>query len=85
MAGLQCFVILYFGGKINDCLNNVRYKKYLHMVTSNKTKLEPQKLLPTERAVHYHVHYQIRVGKTSDQCEHSLQWGWKKVNNELCQ
>ena len=52
-AGTRLFVITY-GGKKKDSLNSLRYIKFMEMVSSSKSPLDPQKLPPTERAAHYH-------------------------------
>ena len=48
-AGIQAFIVLY-GGKKNDSLNQLRYKRYMDTIASSKSSLDPQKLPPTERA-----------------------------------
>ena len=62
-VGTRLFVITY-GGKQKDSLNNLRYIKFMEMVSSSKASLDPQKLPPTERAAHYHslrVHLQVII------------------------
>ncbi len=64
-AGIRVFVIMY-GGKKSDSLNSLRYAKFMEMVTSSKSPLDPQKLPPTERAAYFHslrVHLQIILGE----------------------
>ena len=64
-AGSHVFVILY-GGKKEESLRDLRYYKYMDMVASNSTSLDPQKLPPTERAAFYHslrVYLQIMLWK----------------------
>ena len=51
-AGCKLFVMIY-GGKKNDSLTNLRYVKYMQMVTTFK-KIEPHKLPPTTRAAFFH-------------------------------
>ena len=66
-ADIRLFVIMY-GGKQSDSLNNLRYAKFMEIVSSNKATLDPQKLLPTERAAFFHslrVHLQVIHGKSS--------------------
>ena len=61
--GARLFVITY-GGKQEDALNNLRYMKFMEMVSSSKASLDPQKLPPTERAAHYYslqVHLQVII------------------------
>ena len=79
-AGRRLFVITY-GGKQEDSLNNLRYTKFMEMVSSSKASLDPQKLPPTERAAHYHslrVHLQVMIWKKlSNNNLDPKQWGWK--------
>lgn len=81
-AGARLFVIMY-GGKETDCLNALRYAKYMEMVTSTK-KIDPHKLPPTERAAHYHslrVHLQVVQWKELRvDSLNPTQWGWKLDN-----
>ena len=59
-AGLRLFVILY-DGKQHDYY----YAKFMEMVSSCKTSIDPRKLLPTERAAYFHafrVHLQLLFG-----------------------
>lgn len=83
-AGIQAFIFMY-GGKQGDSLNNLRYIKYMEMVSTGN--IDPQKLPSTERAAHYHslrIHLQVIVWKklTSDDLD-SKQWGWKLDGNVL--
>ena len=48
-AGIRVFVMMY-GGKKKDSLNFLRHAKFMEMITSSKSSLDPQKLPPTERA-----------------------------------
>ena len=79
-AGIRAFVMMY-GGKKNDSLNCLRYAKFMEMITSSKSSLDPQKLPPTERAAYYHslrVHLQVILWR--DLANSDLdpeQWGWK--------
>ena len=79
-AGMRLFVITY-GGKQEDSLNSLRYIKFMEMVSSSKTSVDPQKLPPTERAAHYHslrVHLQVLIWKKlSNNDLDPKQWGWK--------
>ena len=53
-AGVKLFIILY-GGKDGDTLTNLHYKRYMEIVSTSKTTLEPQKLSPTERAAYFQL------------------------------
>ena len=79
-AGRRLFVITY-GGKQEDSLNNLRYTKFMEMVSSSKASLDPQTLSPTERAAHYHslrVHLQVMIWKElSNNNLDPKRWGWK--------
>ena len=79
-AGLQAFVIM-FGGKKNDSLNSLRYAKFMEMVTSNKSSLDPQNLPPTERPAYFHSlrgTYRSYFGKEFVNNDlNPEQWGWK--------
>jgi hypothetical protein len=81
-AGCKLFVIIY-GGKKNDSLSNLRYVKYMQMVTTSK-KIEPHKLPPTARAAYFHslrVHLQVVIWKTPSVHLPAIQWG--KTENTL--
>ena len=59
----------------------LRYIKFMEMVSSSKASLDLQKLPPTERAAHYHslrVHLQFIICKElSNNILDPKQWGWK--------
>ncbi len=79
-AGIRVFVIMC-GGKKSDSLNSLRYAKFMEMVTSSKSSLDPQKLPPTERAAYFHslrVHLQVILWrKLTNNDLDPQQWGWK--------
>ena len=79
-AGIRLFVIMY-GGKQSDSLNNLRYAKFMEIVSLNKATLDPQKLPPTERAAFFHsskVHLQVILWKKLTNSDMDpKQWGWK--------
>ena len=79
-AGIRLFVIMY-GGKQSDSLNNLRYAKFMEIVSSSKATLDPQKLPPTERAAFFHslrVHLQVIPWKKLTNSDMDpKQWGWK--------
>ena len=85
-AGRKLYVLLY-GGKESDTLNSLRYAKYMQMVSTSKTTIEPQKLPPTENAAYFHalrVHLQVILWqKLSHNCLDATQWGWKVADNQL--
>ena len=65
-AGLKLFILLY-GGKSTDSLSTLRYSKYIKMASS---KLQPEKLPPTERAAHFHclrVYHQVQEWNTLEE------------------
>ncbi len=47
-AGIRVLISMY-GGKCRDSLTGLRYAKFMEMVASSRTSLNPQKLPPTER------------------------------------
>ncbi len=64
-TGCKLFVLMY-GGKKNDSLNNLRFVKYMEMVTSSK-KIESHKLPPTARAAFFpslREHLQVVIWKS---------------------
>ena len=85
-AGIKIFILLY-GGKASDTLNNLRYLKYMQMVSTSKITIEPQKLPPTERAAYYHalrVHLQITIWRQlSDNSLDATEWGWAVSGNQM--
>ncbi len=84
--GNHIFVIMY-GGKKVDSLGCLRHARFMEMVTSSKSGLDPQKLPPTERAGYYHslrVHLQIMIWRDlSGNDLDPQQWGWKREGNML--
>ena len=85
-AGIRLYVILY-GGRVDDSLNSLRYAKYMEMVSTSKTTIDPQKLPPTERAAYFHslrVHLQVILWfKLTNKNLDPLQWGWKLADTIL--
>lgn len=85
-AGIKTFILLY-GGKPSDTLNNLRYSKYMQMVSTSKSTIEPQKLPPTERAAYYHalrVHLQITLWRQlSNNSLDATEWGWTVSGNQM--
>ena len=79
-AGIRLFVITY-GGKPEESLNNLRYLKFMKMISSCKTALDPQKLPLTERSAYFHslqVHLQVTIwDKLMNDCLDPKLWGWK--------
>ena len=77
------YSLFYLCGKKEESLRNLRYYKYMDMVASNSTSLDPQKLPPTERAAFYHslrVYLQIMLWKRLLNEHDDLdpqQWGWR--------
>lgn len=83
-AGCKLFVLMY-GGKKHDSLSDLRYVKYMQMVTSSK-KVEPHKLPPTTRAAFFHslrVHLQVLIWKDPSGHFPATQWGWKTEDTLL--
>lgn len=76
-AGVKLFISLY-GGKNNDTLSCLRYLRYMKMTSS---KLQPEKLPPTERAAHFHslrVYHQVQEWNTLEENgSEAVNWGWK--------
>jgi hypothetical protein len=67
-AGLQLMVMLY-GGKVGDSLNQLRYHAYMSTVASTSIKLPPlpERLPPTENAAKFHImrtHLQVVQWRT---------------------
>ena len=83
-AGIRLFINLY-GSKKEDSLRNLRYTKFMEMVSTRKTSTEPQKLPPTERSAYYHslrVHLQVVAWKMlKNNALDETQWGWKLKGN----
>ena len=79
-AGIRLFVNMY-GGKQSDSFNNLRYAKFMEIVSSNKATLYPRKLPPTETALFFHslrVHLQVILWKKLTNSDMDpMQWGWK--------
>ena len=84
-AGCRLFVVLY-GGKSHESLQNLRYVKFMEMV-STSSNIDPQKLPPTENAANFHslrVHLQVMIWKMLNIDElDPKQWGWRQVGSVL--
>ena len=85
-AGMQLMVMMY-GGKQSDKLNEMRYTTYCHLAATSTSSPKPEKLPPTERAAFFHilrVHIQAVRWKTLNADElDPLDWGWKIENGKL--
>ena len=81
-AGMKLFVLLY-GGKPCDSLGYLRYIRYMGMASS--TKMNPERLPPSERAAHFHslrVYLQTQEWNCLNDTLNP-QWGWKVVGGKL--
>ena len=59
-AGIRIFVVFYVG-KGSDSLTDLRYLKYMKMISS-QTSIKPESLPPTDRAAMFHafrVYFQL--------------------------
>jgi len=79
-AGLKLLLMLY-SGKPDETLNHLRFRDYMNMIATGKSRLRPERLPPTERAAHFHilrVHLQVVQWHTLMAAELNPQdWGWK--------
>jgi hypothetical protein len=84
-AGLKLLAMIY-GGKPDDSLNNLRYVMYMNFLATSKTKLNPERLPPTENAAQFHalrVHFQVVQWHSLMDVELNAEdWGWKNVNGQ---
>jgi hypothetical protein len=84
-AGIRLYALLYCG-RTNDSLNSLRYSKYMEMVSTSKTSIDPQKLPPT-RAAFFHsfrVHLQVITWlKLTNDYLNPTKWGWKLADTVL--
>lgn len=85
-AGSQLFAFMY-SGKGSDVLTHIRYTKFMGMVSSSRTSIEPQKLPPSERAAFFHslrVHLQVVIWESlgTDDLD-PTQWGWELRGSRL--
>ena len=78
-SGSLIFRHLY-GGKEVANLNDLRYKKYAHLLSKSTKSLRPESLPPTESAARYHslrVYLQTQRWKhLSESHLNPLDWGW---------
>ena len=51
-AGLKLLLLLY-SGKPDETLNHLRFRDYINMIATGKSRLRPERLPPTERAAHF--------------------------------
>ena len=85
-AGEKALVILYGGS--DESLDELRYKKYLRKVVTQKKAVQPYMLPPTCAAAKHHslrVYHQVAVWKSllDSTNEDPTNWGWQLVNNIL--
>ena len=59
-AGLKLLLMLY-NGKPDETLNHLRYRLYMNAIAAGKSKLQPERLPPTQRAAHFHTHMELVV------------------------
>ncbi|XP_066914872.1 uncharacterized protein [Clytia hemisphaerica] len=80
-AGIE-IMLKSFGAKASDTLAQMRYKKYMEMV-STSASVQPENLPPTERATYFHalrVHLQVAQWKHLNlRCLIPTEWGFKSV------
>jgi hypothetical protein len=80
-------MVIVYGGKAKDQLNQMRYETYCMSAASAQGELKAEKLPPTERATYFHSlrsHLQSVVWKylrTEDL--DPLKWGWYLVSGQL--
>ncbi len=76
-----------YSGKSGELLRHMRYTKFMGIVSSSRTAIEPQKLPPTERAAFFHslrVHLQVVIWENLGNSElDPTQWGWKLHMSKL--
>ena len=56
--------------------NFLRHDKFMEMITSSKSSLNPQKLPPTERVAYFHLQVILWKDLANDNLDPE-QWGWK--------
>ena len=82
-AGEKLFLMLY-GGKSSDSLVDLRYAKYMKMVSESVT-IKPETLPPTASAAAFHVYrafYQTQVWNTLMEATLGpTDWGWILEND----
>jgi len=85
-AGMQLLVVLY-GGKTYDTLDDLRYASYIRLVSASLGRLQPEKLPPSSRAGYFHilrVHLQaVEWATLSSNVLVPTDWGWKEENGQL--
>ena len=85
-AGLKLLVMLY-GGKSTDTLNSLRHTTFMRMAATGTSKMQPEKLPPTERSARFHcfrVHLQIIQWKSLMAADiDPKKWGWKLEKTKL--
>lgn len=83
-AGEKALVYLY-GGKDNDRLDSLRYKRFCEKVATRTLHIEPQNLPPTAGATMYHslrVYFQVQQWKGVRNLLPE-NWGWRVIDGKL--
>lgn len=85
-AGLHLMLALY-GGKQTDTPGSLRYAAYSKMISKSLSRLQPERLPPSERVTCFHalrVHFQAVTWKTLGvYSADATLWGWRLDGKEL--
>lgn len=82
VAGQKAVLLLY-GGKRGETLEQLRVRIFQEKVVTSKTFVKPEQLPPTSSAVKYHAlrsYHQIQTWLHTDPMD-PLAWGWIQRNN----
>ena len=81
-AGRKAMLLLY-GCKTLESTNALRHRMLVEKVTTVKSFVKPERLLPTDPSTKYHsfrTYFQIQIWKSTKQSIAAKEWGWYVKN-----
>ena len=84
-AGENAIVMLY-GGVVIEGLDLLRFRKFVHKVTTSSKCVQVHTIPPTSAAAAYHsmrVYYQVQTWTRTSNDLVALDWGWSYDDNKL--
>jgi len=85
VAGEKALVSLY-GGKKEESLDMLRYRRFCDKITQNSSPVEPQTLPPTSTTAKFHslrVFYQVMEWKGGSEHMDPKDWGWHVLDGRF--
>ena len=80
------FAKLMYGGKEDETLHELRYKKLVNKVVKANSFVKPERIPPTEITLKYHSYrsyLQVQNWCHPNEILDPKEWGWKEVDGEF--